>query len=98
MLEAIAELAHELRPQPSTEHADEPDASLLHAHGRLDARTLAQTRALAWREIVDPLRVELGAEMAFERRTRAQPSRRPWRTHPRQSVAGSSPILPRRQA
>lgn len=74
VLESIAELAHELRPQPSTEHADEPDAAQLHAHGRLDARTLAQTRALAWREIVDPLLVELGADMPLEPRTRVQPS------------------------
>lgn len=75
VLAAIVELADALRPEPIAEHDHDPDAELLLAHGRLDRRTLAQTRALAWREIVDPLLAELGATASLElRANRALPS------------------------
>lgn len=62
VLTAILRVAAELRPQPVASPADTTEhAALMLAHGRLDARTLANTRALAWRDLVDPLLAELQA-------------------------------------
>lgn len=73
VIAAVAARARELRPQPSVEPAADPDVERLLAHGRLDARTLARTRAAAWREIVDPLLAELGAAESTSRPARRQP-------------------------
>lgn len=48
-----------MRPQGNELPPEDPDAPQLLAHGRLDRRTLAATRAHAWRELVDPLLAEL---------------------------------------
>lgn len=61
VLAAIVARAQELRPRPLALPPEGPDAALLRAHGRLDDRTLALTRALAWRELIDPLLAELHA-------------------------------------
>jgi len=91
VLAAIIARADELRPQPAAAAADEPDAALLLAHGRLDDRTLAQTRAQAWRELIDPLLAELHA--AASRGPRAD--RTPQPSGPRQPTA-EPPQPPRR--
>jgi len=61
VLAAILEVARELYPRPAATPPVDPDAALLLAYGRLDDRTLAQTRALAWRDLIEPLLAELGA-------------------------------------
>lgn len=59
VLAALEARAHALRPRPSALPPSDPEAEVLFAHGRLDARALQRTRVLAWRELVDPLLAEL---------------------------------------
>jgi hypothetical protein len=61
VLAAIVERARELYPRPAAAPAEDPDAPLLLAHGRLDERTLVQAREQAWRELIEPLLAKLGA-------------------------------------
>jgi len=70
VLAAIVELAREHYPRPTAVSAADPDAALLLAYGRLDARSLAETHALAWRDLIEPLLADLGATTPVGPRTR----------------------------